>query len=153
MPRPIRSLFAWGYGFLLAYLLLMPSPLAPLGGFGAGTEKVVDRTLSSYGQHVAAYMILVWMLWWGFSPRTPKTSWGLAGAAILHGSVFEGLQFFVPSRESDWQDLFCNLLGVGLGWVILRIVTDWRSILRSVLSSKREGSEVISPQVPFEGGK
>ena len=125
IPRSVRSQIAWGYCFLLIYLLITPSPLSPLGGWGLDTEEAIDRTLSGYVQHALAYTILVWVFWWNLSPLTPKASWKLAGALSLHGSVFEGLQYFIPSRESDWKDLLCNLSGIAVGWSMMQFLSYW----------------------------
>jgi VanZ family protein len=125
MPHSYRLGIAWGYCFLLIYLLITPSPLAPFGDWGIGTEEALDRTLSSYVEHVLAYSGLVVVFWWSGHPETARPFWLLIGAASAHAIVFEGIQYFVPQRYCDWQDLFCNLAGVALGTGMINAMMYW----------------------------
>jgi VanZ family protein len=149
-PRSRRLGIAWSYCLLLVYLLISPSPLAPFGDWGLNTEAAFDRTLSSFLEHVIAYMGLVCVFWWGYRPRATRAIAFVIGGAVLHGMLFEGLQYFVPSRYCDWQDLFCNFAGVGLGVGFIQAVKHgW---LKPLLQGSEE-PPTLPNSIPLKSGE
>lgn len=152
-PKAIRRRIAFGYCVLLIYLLLTPSPLSPFGDWGLETEGVIDGTLSSSLQHIIAYGILVGIFWWSRDKSPSQNFWVLILASSGHGMVCEGLQSFVPQREADGRDLFCNLLGVGLGAVISWGWTVRERRMVQTPSSETPVGPLFASRVPQEQGK
>ena len=146
MPRSYRVSLAWGYCLLLVYLLLAPSPLSPFGDWGLDTDEILERTLSSYLQHVFAYGVLVSIFWWGYRPKRTQAKSLLIGGACLHGAVFESLQYFVPTRYADLPDLFCNVSGVLLAAGLIQVFT-------SLGPSPAGSSSSFPSSIPLQGGK
>jgi VanZ family protein len=152
-PEAVRRGLAWGYCFLLVYLLLTPSPLSPFGSWGLESEAVIDRTLSDHVQHIIAYAVLIGIFWWSRAGSTSQNVWGLILASGGHGIVFEGLQYFIPHREANGRDLLCNLLGVGLGAAICWGLTLHGTRRVQTPSSETNVGERFASRVPLERRK
>ncbi len=149
MPRARRLWLAWGYCFLLIYLLIAPSPLEPFGDWGQDAEEAIDKTVSGYLQHVIAYAGLLSVFWWGYRPKTSAAIWLLIAAAIGHGMLFEALQFFIPSRECDWADLGCDLLGVALAASVIQTQLFWLALPRQCSPESRE-PQTLANSIPIK---
>lgn len=151
-PR-VRAAIAWSYCLLLIYLLLAPSPLSPFGEWGNGTQDAIDHTLSGSLQHLIAYFVLVSVFWWSTIPQNREMRGILLGSLCLHAAVFEGLQAFIPTRECDWLDFFCNLTGIALGVSVLWMLGLWDGNEVKDLPHSKETPHLLSKAVPPERGQ
>lgn len=152
-PRSIRWGIAWAYCILLIYLLITPSPLAPFGETGNETEQAIDRTLSSYLQHVIAYCVLVCLFWWSSVPQSARSYALLIGGSCAHAVVFECLQYFVPSRYCDGPDLFCNLAGVALGAGVMKMLSFLGASTFFHNLPMTDRSRTLPNSIPLESGE
>ncbi|MHC4648833.1 MAG: VanZ family protein [Planctomycetota bacterium] len=115
----IALLAYWPALFILAHI---PIPQVVY------SAKVSDKSL-----HFAAYLILVFLLWFAVRPDQ-KVSWRKAGvwwtllAVALYGAVDEFLQSFV-GRSCDRTDFLANLIGVLTGLVLFMFLTFWPALL------------------------
>jgi VanZ family protein len=111
--KSIRIGVAALYAVLLAYLLLTPVPLWFLGQ--SGLQNAIDSTLSDLLQHFLAYGVLGSLFFWAAArPGTAQIGRSF-GLAMLHGTLAECLQLFVPERFFAWPDLAANVLGAACG--------------------------------------
>lgn len=70
--------------------------------------------------HLLAYAAL--MGWWS---QLRDRHGRLALAFIALGLSMEVLQSFTGYRYGDVQDMLANSAGVGIGWLITRLLPDW----------------------------
>ena len=126
--RGRMKIIAVAYLLLLTYALLTPRPLWAFGKTGDAAEESVDMTFPGFSQHAAAYAILACLLLAAFGTSSRRAQLGCVLSAALHGSLMEGLQYFVPLRYCDLPDAVANLVGVGIGWLIA--VVSWAVIRR-----------------------
>ena len=104
---------AIGFGLLLTYLLVVPSPFWMFGDDGVATEQVVDRSVSGFVQHLIAYAVFTALLLMAIGGRR---RWILSPlVAATHCVLTEFVQAFVPMRHADWYDVVANGIGIGLG--------------------------------------
>jgi VanZ family protein len=132
-----RDLFCLGmalvYSLLVAVVLLTPDPWALLGWAGKRLEGSVDATLADYVQHGVAYALLL-MLWTtALTWARPWTMPGSLAIALLHGTVFEVAQWWIPQRTFDLRDLAANWLGVLLAWLFCHTVGHIAAVNKVVL--------------------
>lgn len=62
-----------------------------------------------------------WAWWTSATNRRRLHRWFVAGVAgLLLSLTVEYLQLFVPVRDSSWDDVFMNTLGMLIGWLLYR---------------------------------
>jgi VanZ family protein len=112
--RTLRC-FTIAYWLVLTYLVAAPDPLWFLGGSEA--EQVSSFHLASFWKHLAAYGLLGVLVRCSVegAPHEGRFVW--LGLAVLHGLLFEGLQFWIPQRFAEWSDAAANVSGVCFGWM------------------------------------
>ena len=71
--------------------------------------------------HGLAYMMQTLLLYCLFLPMTApsRAIVAAAGTAALFGTVMEVVQLVMPGRFFEFQDLFANGVGIGVGMVLL----------------------------------
>lgn len=110
MPR-LRALW-WSLGIALLALITALS-LLPLRG------PQIDLPNSDKLNHAFAYIVL--MLYFGQLVGTGlrQRVWVVA-ALISYGAAIECLQSVLPPRSAEWADLVADMVGIGIGWLLLR---------------------------------
>lgn len=107
--RPI-----WLWGYILFVLLLMALPLN-------STKQLNDITVISFrGDYF--FHALVFLPWMFFRQvyKVNITAWLITGVLFACGS--EGLQYLLPYRAWNINDLLANALGVLLGFIIFTLL-------------------------------
>ena len=120
----MRSLVYWGpvvgYAGLIFYLSALSHPEDQLPSFLL--KDVSDKVL-----HAVEYSILSLLCYrafrWAAGPTVARRAVVLAiVTASVYGLTDEVHQFFVPFRESSWQDWLADTIGAVIG------ALGWRSI-------------------------
>lgn len=110
MPK-LRTLW-WSLGIALLALITALS-LLPLRG------PQIDIPNSDKLNHLLAYIVL--MLYFG---QLAGAGWRrrlrVAAALIAYGAAIEILQSMLPPRSAEWADLAADVVGIGIGWLLLR---------------------------------
>ena len=110
MPK-LRTLW-WSLGFCLLALITALS-LLPLRG------PQIDLPSSDKLNHALAYIVL--MLYFGqLVGNQPRRRLWVATALIGYGAAIECLQSVMPPRTAEWADLAADLVGIAIGWLLLR---------------------------------
>ncbi len=110
------------YWLVLFFLAHIPIP-----------DVVYRARVSDKSLHFAAYLILVFLLWFAISPDE-KVSWRRARvwwtllATALYGVVDELLQGYV-GRTCDVTDFLANMIGVLTGLILFMFLTFWPAFL------------------------
>lgn len=107
--QPLHYLHFWlvlGFGLLTLGLMaaLLPQP------------PTISLTLNDKLLHAGSFFLF--MVWFGglvLSPRLPV----VAGGLTLYGLAIEMLQTLTPSRQGEAWDLVADMVGVGLGWLLI----------------------------------
>lgn len=112
MPR-LRILW-WSLGAALLALITALS-LLPLRG------PQIDIPNSDKLNHAFAYVVL--MLYFGqlVGNDLRRRLWVVA-LLIVYGAAIECLQSVMPPRTAEWADLAADLVGIIIGWLLLRSV-------------------------------
>lgn len=110
MPK-LRTLW-WSLGFCLLALITALS-LLPLRG------PQIDLPSSDKLNHALAYIVL--MLYFGqlVGNDLRRRLWVVV-ALIGYGALIECLQSVMPPRSAEWADLAADLVGIAIGWLLLR---------------------------------
>lgn len=110
MPK-YRTLW-WSIGILLLVAITLLS-LLPIGG------PDIDLPNSDKLNHMFAYVVL--MLYFGqlVGSEGHRRLW-LAVALFGYGAAIEGVQSLTPQRSAEWADLAADVIGIGIGWLLLR---------------------------------
>jgi VanZ family protein len=108
------------YAGLIFYLSSQSHPEEQLPSFLL--KDISDKVL-----HAVEYAVLGGLCYralrWGASGQAASHALLLAiGMASLYGVTDEAHQFFVPFRESSWQDWLADTIGAAIG------ALSWRSI-------------------------
>ncbi len=106
------------YFILLAILMW-----APLNGLGIPLDNYILGLRMDHLLHGSVYLLCPLFLWdiygrLGFNGQ----KWAVWATAIVIGMITEGVQYLLPYRGFDVNDLIANVLGVTLGWVALLLV-------------------------------
>jgi VanZ family protein len=110
---------------LLYMAFIFAASSIPGGGETGGVLFFLRAKISNL-LHIPAYCVL-FILWHRyFSAKTPRAVIYSFGVATVCGVLNEFWQFFVPNRYPSMLDIMLNTLGVGLGFIMVRI-----GILRS----------------------
>lgn len=116
-PRLWASL-GWGLIFAVIYLSLTPKPLT-------ADISQIDKL-----GHLLAYAAL--MGWWS---QLDQRHCRLALRFMLLGLALEIVQGHSGYREGDVLDMLANTLGLGVGWLITRLLPGWLRALERRLAT------------------
>ncbi len=110
MKRDLTSL--WRLGFWVALvvsytLALLPQEMAPQIG------RLSDKTI-----HFYAFGVLTLLLWFAYRLRYRVVAVWLLGYAVL----IELSQYFTANRSAEVLDVVADVIGIGMGVAVLRIV-------------------------------
>jgi len=111
---PIRRLICIAYWAFLTLLLLAPDPLALLG-----IERICTGP-GSIGVHFSFFVVLAVVV---MAAQLNLRSVVLLAILVAYAIATEALQWLVPGRTVELEDLIENLLGLGAGvaiWWIAR---------------------------------
>ena len=117
-----RRLRPW-YFALLAVLMW-----APLNGLGIPLDNYILGLRADHLLHASVYLLCPLFLW-DLYGRLPKHGqrWAVWATAVAVGLLTEGVQYLLPYRGFDINDLVANTLGVTLGWVVLLFILHYKS--------------------------
>ena len=111
-----RKLRPW---YFLALAILM---WAPLNGLGVPLDNYILGLRADHLLHASVYLPCAWILKDLFHRRR----WWAWPAAISIGLLTESVQYLLPYRGFDINDMVANTLGVTLGWVIYLCISKHR---------------------------
>lgn len=106
--RELWLTLGWVLVLAVIYLSLTPKPPSP------------DISQIDKAGHLLAYAAL--MGWWS---QIERRHCRLALLFVLMGLALEIAQSFTDYRQGDVFDMAANTLGVGLGWLSVRLAPDW----------------------------
>lgn len=106
-----RRLRPW-YFALLAFLMW-----APLNGFGIPLDNYILGLRADHLLHASVFIPCTLFLMDVIDKR-----WLVWLAAVCIGLLTEGVQWLLPFRGYDVNDLIANAIGVTLGWLIILAV-------------------------------
>ncbi|OHB63452.1 MAG: hypothetical protein A2168_03840 [Planctomycetes bacterium RBG_13_50_24] len=97
-------------------------------------QLVRKADVSDKNLHFIAYLILVFLLWFAFSPDRKVSGrrvavWLVFAAGICYGVLDELLQGVVAGRSCDVMDFVADLTGVITGLIIFTFFTFWPALL------------------------
>lgn len=114
--RGRRQLRPW-YFALLAVLMW-----APLNGLGIPLDNYILGLRADHLYHASIYLFCPLFLMDLFGRLgTQGRKWTVWVTAVAIGLLTEGVQYLLPYRGFDINDLFANTLGVTLGWAAILI--------------------------------
>lgn len=144
--RTIRILAAFRIACWLAgatgigcaiYLTLRPSSiLSEVPWLPGGLARWADsygrlRNLPAYAVLAVPFMVV--------SPRPRSRAISIACLALV-GAILEGLQYFLPSRWCEWQDVAWSWCGLGLTWATAELcVLAAKQLARSSTGNSKGG--------------
>lgn len=111
-----RKLRPW---YFVALAILM---WAPLNGFDLQLSRYVFGLRADHLLHASVYIPCSLFLMDLF-----KRNWFVWVCAVGVGLFTEGVQWFLPYRGYDVNDLVANVIGVTLGWAV---ITLYRRVIR-----------------------
>ena len=114
-----RAWMRWLYFALLLILMW-----APVGGLGVPLNNFVLGIRLDHLLHASVYIPCPFFLMdFAFLMRR-RTPWGFPVwlAASLVAVTTESVQYLLPYRGFDINDLVANIFGVTLGWLIVRLL-------------------------------
>jgi VanZ family protein len=92
-------------------------------------NDIVDFTVKKTA-HLAEYGILAVLVWRGFSRTAAglvsRHPWAILGLCALYSASDEFHQRFTPGRESSPRDVLIDIVGAGLGLVIVSVLLAQR---------------------------
>lgn len=121
--RPARRRLRPYYFALLAFLMW-----APLNGLGIPLDNYILGLRADHLLHASVFLPCTLFLMDLFARRKAPTWLAAVGVALLT----EGVQYLLPYRGFDINDLVANTLGVTVGWVAILLAYSTAS--RSALS-------------------
>ncbi len=106
----LRIVIVLGFGAVLAFLALRPSPYLQYVpwmprriGVWADHNGIVRNTVAFAGFALAVYVLL------GVRLRSVV-------ALCVFGTVIEVAQLWIPGRKFDWRDIVASIAGVLIAW-------------------------------------
>ena len=109
-----KQLRPW-YFVLLAILMW-----APLNGLGVPLDNYILGLRADHLLHASVYLLCPLFLMDLFDRLgVHGRSWAVWGSAVAVGLLTESVQYLLPYRGYDVNDLVANALGVTLGWLII----------------------------------
>ena len=103
------------YFLALAFLMW-----APLNGLGVPMDEYIFGLRFDHLLHASVFIPCAVFLWDLFGLKGRK--WKVWGAAVGVGLLTETVQWLLPYRGFDINDMVANFLGVSLGWLVILIV-------------------------------
>lgn len=121
--RGRKQLRPWYFG-LLAILMW-----APLNGLGIPLDNYIFGLRADHLLHASVFIPCALFLWdmFGF-PVTGGRKWAVWATAVAVGLLTEGVQYLLPYRGFDINDLVANALGVTLGWAVILLIRRYKSV-------------------------
>ncbi|MCG5497809.1 VanZ family protein [Ectothiorhodospira variabilis] len=125
LARPMP--WFWRLGFLAAMALLLAGMTLPPEVIreGAGLvsswwpwsqeSDLVTQQTSAWAHLILFALVSAWLCWW----RADLGVWVLLGLLVTLSFGTEGLQLLVDGRYASLTDVGINLLGAGIGLVLL----------------------------------
>ena len=110
-----KRLRPW-YFCALAFLMW-----APLNGVGIPLDNYILGLRADHLLHASVYLPCVLMLWDLIGEKSRRKILVLL-ATIAVGLVTEGVQWLLPWRGFDMNDLVANAIGATLGWVVTTLI-------------------------------
>ena len=114
----------WGYAAIWTTLLLVPDPAAFLW-FPVGMPEQLARWPVPVDKvvHASGYFVLMLLAAAAFNSKSAGVgiAWLIAGGAA-HGALTELTQLAIPSREGDWGDFVVDVVGLGIGALVWKLV-------------------------------
>ncbi|SHJ97093.1 VanZ like family protein [Tangfeifania diversioriginum] len=109
----LKSLFSNRYIFILYFTAIIGLVILPLNSSGELNNTAILRFRADYFLHA-----LLFLPWAFFRPafRIKPGWWLLWGLLFAAGS--EGLQYFLPYRAWNVNDLVANAVGIFLGFIL-----------------------------------
>lgn len=108
-----RRLRPWYFG-LLAILMW-----APLNGLGVPLDNYIFGLRADHLLHASVFLPCALLLWDVFRPCKVKGhKWAVWAASVAVGLVSESVQYLLPWRGFDINDLVANTFGITLGWLV-----------------------------------
>jgi len=124
-----RAVLAWGPAAVWAAVLFLSSEWS-------GLPRSVWAALNDKLIHLALYGVLGATLAWGKnSASTAPPHWALLLLGVAYGALDEWHQSFVPRRDPSLDDLLADVVGVGVGYLLLWLVSSRWGRIRSGGSS------------------
>ena len=111
------------YFILLAILMW-----APLNGLGIPLDNYIFGLRADHLLHASVFIPCTLFLWDVFGRgMTNGRKWAVWATAVAVGLLTEGVQYLLPYRGFDINDLVANALGVTLGWVVILLIRRYKS--------------------------
>ncbi|MBQ8703436.1 MAG: VanZ family protein [Bacteroidales bacterium] len=118
-----RRLRPW-YFALLAVLMW-----APLNGLGIPLDNYILGLRADHLLHASVYLLCPLFLYDLYGRLGKRGQWWAVWAtAVAVGLLTEGVQYLLPYRGFDVNDLVANTLGATLGWVTLLFFLHYKSV-------------------------
>ena len=112
----------WYFG-LLAILMW-----APLNGLGVPLDNYILGLRADHLLHASIYLLCPLFLWDLYGRLGAKGQrWAVWATAVGVGLLTESVQYLLPYRGYDVNDLVANALGVTLGWLVILLVRRYKS--------------------------
>lgn len=108
------------YSVLLTYVLLAPDPLFFLSDGAGGGVKSAQRAIPDYVYHFVAWTTFYLLL----AVSSNRTGSRTALISVLYSTLVEFLQP-IFGRTTEVKDLTANLVGIGLGALIVSLLHHW----------------------------
>ena len=105
------SIWLWAFiacALTVLVLALVPSP-PPM--ITTGWDKL---------NHLLAFGAMAWLACKAF----PQRLTAVLCALLVYGALIEVMQSWTPSRSAEWLDLFADMFGILLGWMLIRFLAS-----------------------------
>jgi hypothetical protein len=113
-----RQLRPWYFGCLAVLMW------APLNGVGIPLDNYLLGLRMDHLLHASVFIPC--SLFWMDLFRGRRRSWCTWLAAVATGLLTEGVQYLLPYRGFDVNDLIANFLGASLGWLLILLARRLR---------------------------
>lgn len=110
--RPVAGRTARRVTSPIYIALLLALMWAPLAGLGLPLNNFVLGIRLDHLIHATVYLPAAWFVGYWWRDRSGPA----LVTALLLALTTEGVQYLLPYRGFDINDLIANILGVGLGW-------------------------------------
>ena len=101
---------------------------APLNGLGVPLDNYIFGLRADHLLHASVYLLCPLFLWDLYGRLGAQGQrWAVWATAVGVGLLTESVQYLLPYRGYDVNDLVANTLGVTLGWLAILIVRRYKS--------------------------